>query len=360
MSFTIHFQNQSYSLPAFISVRTDLEWVKAIQKFCHAWVNDLPFVFNSSGSTGIPKAITFSKSQIIASAQNTIDALKLIPEKEHFLMCLHANFVGGSMVLARALVLNCEISVFEPSMHIFELLTEEHPYTVASFVPLHFQQNSFSAEKYERINKVLIGGASLSEEQVNLIKSFKNNTFHTYGMTETLSNVALRNIAFDNGFRPIFPNQIRINEDQCICVRTNFLSEEINTNDLAEWVDENCFKVIGRSDFTINTGGIKINPELLEAKICASDLTWKAETFFIGKAKNNFWGEEIVLVSNVLLPLEKIEKLRKDFISMNCKRELPKRFLQILAFPISANGKIARQKLNEWIDNQLVSFITER
>ncbi len=354
MSFTIHFQNQSYSLPAFISVRTDLEWVKAIQKFCHAWENDLPFVFNSSGSTGVPKEITFSKSQLIASAQNTIDALKLLAEKEHFLMCLHANFVGGSMVLARALVLNCEISVFEPSMHIFDQLAEEHPYSIASFVPLHFQQTSFSIEKYERINKVLIGGASLSDEQVNRIKSFKNNTFHTYGMTETLSNVALQNIALDNGFRPIFPNQIRINEAQCICVRTNFLTEEISTNDLAEWIGENCFRVLGRSDFTINSGGIKINPELLEAKICASDLNWKPGTFFIGKAKNNFWGEEIVLVSNVLLAQENIEKLRKDFTSMNCKKELPKRFLQINEFPISENGKIARPKLNEWIDNQLV------
>ncbi len=354
MGFAIHFQDKQYSLVEFLSVRTDQEWVKAIQRFCNVWENNLPFVFNSSGSTGIPKAITFNKAQIIESAQNTVRALDLKPIEEHFLLVLNANFVGGAMLIARALVLDCALSIYEPSMHFFEQISDSHPYTFASMVPLHFQQSSFSIKKYERIKTVLIGGANIPKEKIEILKSLANTSFHTYGMTETLSNVALRNLKTDKGFRPIAPNQIRMNEANCICVRTKFLSQEVQTNDLAEWVEENCFKVLGRSDFMINSGGIKNNPEVIEAKILASDLRWKPNTFFIGKAKHPVWGEEIVMVYQGNFTEDIFEKLKQDFIGMNCKKEIPKRFLRINEFPISKNGKIERQKLNEWIENQLV------
>jgi o-succinylbenzoate---CoA ligase len=352
MAFTIIIHKQAYSLQEFVAASFAEPYLMRAQEFLQNWQLDGSFTFYSSGTTAHPKPYLFRKNDLMLSAQNTLQALKLQSEQEHILLCLDVKFVGGAMMLARALILGCQVSLFEPTRNILGLLSKEHPYTFASFVPLQLQTLAENLPQFERIKTVLIGGTYISPELKARILLAKNRVFHTYGMTETLSNIALMQLGVDAGYWVIPPNKIRLNEWGQICIHTPLYPQEFISNDLGKWIDATHFEFLGRTDFVINTGGIKVHPEQVEKIIDEQELLPKDILYCIAKANHPLWQEEIALVSNTKIASIYLDKISDCFKKLGISYAKPQRIIYISEWPINENGKIRRGVINQIIENE--------
>lgn len=351
MAFEIIYKDITYKGFSFIEFDANTAFEKSIKQFLEIWNSEDSFSYRSSGTTGIPKTFTFPKSSLVASANATINALGLQAEQEHVLMCLSPSFVGGAMMIARALVLNCSCTLIPPTSDILNELNAHHPYTFASFVPLQLQTLQLHSEKYNLIKNVLVGGASIPKPIERQLSIFTNRTYHTYAMTETLSHVALRQIGKEQGYQAILPYSISLNEHSCLRISGGFLAEPIQTNDLGKFIDNERFFIVGRTDFVINSGGIKIQPEALELVLQEWDELGQTE-IAIGKLSHPILGEECVLFVSGDFDENRMKNLNEFLKGKGYQYEIPKRYFSVNGFPRNENGKLDRNKLNECLENQ--------
>ncbi|OYU97731.1 MAG: hypothetical protein CFE21_05435 [Bacteroidetes bacterium B1(2017)] len=353
MAMHIFFEANQYSIQEFVALKSEQTFVMHAQSFLKNWISNLPFTFNSSGSTGTPKTLTFAKESLLESAFATIQALNLSNNPQHILLCLSAQFVGGAMMLARALALDCPITILEPSSNVFSKIGSEHPYTFASFVPMQIMSEDFNLESFKKIEVVLIGGTSVSKALEVQLSAYPNRVYHTYGMSETLSHVALKRFGLMQGYKAIQPYSINLNQDGCILITNTNSQQIISTHDIGEWVGEKEFIITGRTDFIINSGGLKINPEPIEKivwEFFGSDLH---EVFVLAKAKHTLLGEEAILVGTRSIDEKELFLLKEYLSARGFKKEAPKRYSRINQIPLTLNGKLNRLKVNEWLDSQL-------
>ncbi|MCF8254530.1 MAG: AMP-binding protein [Bacteroidia bacterium] len=352
MAFSIIYSGSNFSLTEFCKESFEQDFLIVAQDFLSRWQNNHLFTFFSSGTTGSPKQFSFEKWQLIKSATATINALSLIKGEEHLLLCIHPKFIGGAMMLARALILDCEVTLFAPQSNIFDFIPQKHPYSFVSLVPLQVFNTKFDIDKFNQFRNVLIGGSSISKDLINKLSECKPKVFHTYATTETLSHVALKRLYKDIGYRVLPDYSVEIDSQNRVCISTPFLDQQLVTNDIGNWIKPNEFEILGRVDFAINSGGIKIQPENIEKVLEGLEWFKNRGEFYIGKAKDSILGEKIVLVVDFPLNDFEWQKLKDYLHSKAIKYELPKQVLQISQFPITESGKLNRRKLNEWIDYQ--------
>jgi len=224
------------------------------------------FTFHTSGSTGAPKRIIFHRHQLEISARITIEALQLKPGQTA-LVCLDTRFVAGTMMLVRSLVISMNIIIRKPVGD--PLADVSDPVDFIAVVPLQLTAMlKESVSRLDRIGTVLIGGAPLDEIIVKSLQKRPGTFFATYGMTETLTHVALRRL---NGPRKqevfhLLPGfSATVDVRGCLMLRASHLGDDpIETNDLVEFVDSFTFRIHGRVDDVINSGGVKIQPSKVE------------------------------------------------------------------------------------------------
>ncbi|MCG9880020.1 MAG: AMP-binding protein [Bacteroidia bacterium] len=351
MPFSINYKGRNYSLESFLSEEPDAPFLCHTHSFLKSWKEDSEFVFYSSGTTAAPKRLVFKKWQLIASAEATIAALNLRSD-EHILLCLDSKFVGGAMMLARALVLDCSITLAEPSSNILDILDENHGYTFASFVPLQLNNLEQHLVKFERISKVLVGGTSVSSELKKLLGSARNRVYHSYGATETLSHVALLEFGKDSFYKAIKPYKIRCNEEGQICIQSPILKDEWLTNDLGKFYDETSFEIFGRLDFLINSGAYKVQPEYIEKCIQNAGILPTSFEFVLAKAPHPLLMEEVVLVCTQANGSDYLEQIGKCLQEMGLSYAKPRRIILFSELPKNENGKIMRARINEVIENE--------
>lgn len=255
------------------------------------------FYVETSGSTGLPKALCLSKDKIVWSAKSTQRALNIHSNKEKILCCLPLNKVSGAMQYFRSKIWPAEIVFVNPSGN--PLLNYESSLncTVISLTPsqlFEILHNAKSIEKLASFSIVLIGGAAFDFEIPFL--QFKQTRFYqTYGMTETYSHIALKELPYEDVYLPLDGVEIDINDKGCLRIKAPVTDNQwIDTQDLAKLTGAG-FTFLGRIDNAINSGGIKIIAEQLESKI-AEKLGWKQQDFFIHKTAHEKWGEQVVLV----------------------------------------------------------------
>jgi O-succinylbenzoic acid--CoA ligase len=85
--------------------------------------------------------------------------------------------------------------------------------------------------------------------------------FETYGMSETLSHIGLKQILPEpEEYFTVFENvEISLDERNCLRIYAPKLNPDIlQTNDLVEIKNGKQFKFLGRIDNVINSGGAKI------------------------------------------------------------------------------------------------------
>lgn len=238
--------------------------------FCIDWMRGkTDFILFTSGSTGNPKEIHVSREQLKASAELTITALEL-KVNQTALVCLDTHYVAGIMMLVRALEAHMNIILVEPCSNPLENIDARQDIDFAALVPMQVITilNSPQRVQFERIKKVIIGGAPLPKKTQDILRKLNNECYATYGMTETLSHVALQKINGEHSqdfFEALSGITFSCDLRGCLIVQAPHLSAiPYITNDLVELISTSRFRWIGRIDTVINTGGVKVIPEKVE------------------------------------------------------------------------------------------------
>ncbi|MEJ0030768.1 MAG: AMP-binding protein [Bacteroidota bacterium] len=301
--------------------------------FCKEWHEGKEwFSLTTSGSTGTPKTIEVHRDQMTASAKKTIKALGL-RKGMTALVCLDVNFIAGKMMVVRSLVAGMEMVVVEPSADPFEGINSKIDF--AALVPYQVRNSNLSG-------KIIIGGAPISFELLSKIKATQTPIYATFGMTETLSHVALQKLNGNDAqdfFEVLDGIDISVDERQCLVIKADYLKDVIVTNDIVELINENQFRWLGRWDNIINTGGVKVIPEKIEKAIYDSIPDHK---YFVASLPHEQLGQQVVLVIEGSMTLEQEKELIENIRTRSSKYEVPGQILYSREFVRTQTQKINR------------------
>lgn len=318
---------------------TDFE--KKIDFFLEEWFSDSETVkVQTSGSTGVPKIFEVEKKKMINSAVMTCNFLRL-KEGDTALLCLPVEYISGKMMMVRSIERKLKLIIAEPSLKPIEDLQSEINF--CAMTPLQVEN---SLDKLHLIKNLIIGGAAVSESLKKRISGFKTHIYETYGMSETLSHIALKQLTPQTeDYFTAFEN-VSISQDErgCLKVFAPDLNPEIlQTNDLVEIRNERQFRFLGRIDNVINSGGVKIFPEELEALI-KKDIS--NEVVFLGLNDESL-GQKLILI----IEGESSEDLMKKISETQFEKSFhkPKEIIFIDKIPRTPNGKVNRRELMELI-----------
>lgn len=339
----IRLQEHTYTLESIEKLSDSHSYYKGLVDFMINWhLGDASFLFHTSGSTGTAKEIQISRNQILASVKATQDKLNLV-KGEKALMCLNPDFIASKMMAARAISVGMDLIITTPSSSPLKLL--ETTIDFGSFVPFQIYKmiRNGSISKLGQIKNVLIGGAQLDPWAVDILSQFKNNIYLTYGMTETVSHIALKKITGDDAkglYSTMKGVDIEIDDRSCLCISGAVTNHNlIVTNDVVQLKSKNTFEWLGRYDNIINSGGIKINPEKLEFLIAPSILD---NNFFVGGILDHELGQKCILVVEGKINLESFISIQKELLKSLPKHYIPKEVVSLDSFQYTQNGKLKR------------------
>lgn len=267
------------------------------QEFLNEWHNNEDHIIcHTSGSTGTPKEIRLSKKIVIESAERTNQYFGLGPDSV-FHSCISPDYIGGKMMAVRADVLGAILTFEEPSNK--PLRNYKGPIIdLLAVVPSQMIYILDNIKHIPEIRNIIIGGAKIPEELRIRIASSGLNAYETYGMTETASHIALRKVTkVPSPFRILNGISIKKDSEDRLIISIKSGNPEIlkfHTNDLVEILDEEkkSFQIIGRYDNIINTGGKKVNPEIIE-EILEKNLGCSV---LISSKPDSKWGEKIIMI----------------------------------------------------------------
>ncbi|MBV2166067.1 MAG: AMP-binding protein [Kaistella sp.] len=332
--------------PESLSPQTEFE--EKVISFLKEWQSDSTKVpVQTSGSTGIPKVFEIEKSKMLNSARMTCNFLNL-KEGDTALLCLPVQYISGKMMVVRALERKLKLSVVTPSAKPVQNLDVTIDFCAMS--PLQVEN---SLDQIHFIKNLIIGGAQVSQSLKNKIsqslkdKNTETTVYETYGMSETLSHIALKQIyPVSEEYFSVFKGiEIAWDERRCLKISAPALHPEIlQTNDLVKLKDDRHFKFLGRIDNVINSGGLKIHPEELESLLHSYI---PREAAFLG-VNDEKLGQKLVLViegeQNKDLTSQLDEALKETEKTFS-KNHLPKTIHFIPVFPRIPNGKLNRKEL---------------
>ncbi len=341
--------HRSYSLPELLLRCQKAEhsslprWEKEAWTFMAEWLLESPQVqLQTSGSTGLPKMLKIKKQYLRNSARMTLDFLHLLPG-DVALLCLSAKHIAGKMMIVRALEGGLNLLLREPNSNPLSGCKEK--IDLAAMVPLQVENIMAEGGKsaFAGIKQVIIGGAAVSAALAERIKDLPCCFRETYGMTETVSHIAMRKISRKGAspyFQPMPGVSLALDERSCLKIEAPHLSDKIIiSNDVAE-LSKQGFRLLGRYDNIINSGGIKLLPEEIERKI---GFLFK-ERFFISSRADARLGEKVVLTIETKQPdAYRRECLKTKLLEQLSPFECPKAIFFVEKFKETPSGKIIRE-----------------
>lgn len=320
-----------------------------VTDFIADWNSDSPTLYvQTSGSTGVPKKMEVRKIQMLESAKMTCRFFGL-KKNDKALLCLPLQYIAGKMVVVRALYAELDLYAVEPSGH--PLADTTVNFDFAAMIPLQVYNSLKIPEERERLSKIkhlIIGGGAIDEALERDLAGFPNAIYSTYGMTETLSHIALRRISGPEAnlyYTPLPNVQLSLSEDSTLIINAPLVADKtLITNDIAELRTDGTFRILGRRDNVINSGGIKIQIEEVERII----RPYIMGNFAISCIPHPKLGEAVVLLieeeSDIIIK-DKIEQLLPRY-------QHPLHICFVSAIPLTGNGKperVAIKKLAEQI-----------
>lgn len=345
--FELRYQSYHYSTSQALPNLEELpEFAQVAFTFCRDWLAGQEiFTQQTSGSTGAPKLQVLSRAQMEASAAAT-GAFFGATTGEHLLCCLNPAYIAGKMMLVRALVWDCPITLVEPSANPLLGLAEQ--FTFVALVPLQVEA-CLTEEKsrllLQSIPHVLIGGAPLPQKTQQRLVQQGIRAWQSFGMTETVSHIALAPIEEGELVYQALPGvAIGINEQDCLWIQSPMSgTAKIQTNDSIELRSKNTFTWLGRADFVVNSGGIKLFPEQLERRIAPLlEETCPESAYFLFGEKDNRLGEQLVLYVEGMVEETKRLALEAGLGQILGKYEVPKKVYFKAAFAYTPTRKINR------------------
>jgi O-succinylbenzoic acid--CoA ligase len=324
------------------------EWEQNIWQFIIDWFNPTvqTITVHTSGSTGTPKAIAHAKQHMLHSAALTCGALGL-KAGNHALLCLPVNKIGGMMMVIRSLYLRMDLYCLKPTTTPLAQLDETH-FDFAAFTPMQLHSAFKDYGQFTKagaIGNILLGGESISAETLQLItRKFDNPIYATFGMTETISHIALKRLNGKNAaahFKMLEGIGISTDKEGRLIIEAPALGQpHLLTNDLVKIVSATEFDWLGRTDNVINSGGVKIHPEEIEQQLQPHI----EPAFFIGALPDERTGQKLVLaIEMTTLSAKDKAELQELFAGLD-KLHRPKSVLLFTYFERTPNGKIKRKE----------------
>jgi O-succinylbenzoic acid--CoA ligase len=341
----LFFPNRVYHHKELLPVAHQLldqpkEWLQEFAQVIIDWHDDRDFMTaQTSGSTGVPKTIKLSKESMTKSALKTGHYFDL-PKGTHALAALPYSFIAGKMMVVRSLVLNWNYTIVPPQSNPLAYLEDEIDF--AAMTP--HQLSTVIREsrwKLGLVKKILLGGAPVGKELMQQIQSIESEVYLGYGMTETITHIAvkrLNGIDLSEKFTALSGVQFSTSKEGTLHIKADHLEKEIYTTDVVELINDREFNWLGRADNVINSGGIKIHPEQVEAKI-SSVLD---QPFFITSRESELYGQEVILLveGNAIDTLELMDRLSRQL----SKKQLPKDIIFVPRFEYTDTGKVKRKE----------------
>ena len=333
----------------------------SLEKFLEEWNNPSEFVeVKTSGSTGEPKRMMVEKRRMLNSARITCDFLGL-REGDTALLCMSTDYIAGKMMVVRSIERGLKLISVEPSGHPLSSLlsppltpparlcrlarprTQEgnnYQLSLVAMVPMQVYNSLQVPEEKERLMQIrhlIIGGGAIDEAMERELREFPNAVWSTYGMTETLSHIALRRISGPDAsdwYTPFPSVEISQSPEGCLIINApEVCAETLVTNDIVEIVN-NRFRILGRKDNVICSGGIKLQIEEIEREL----KPYVRVPYIISKRKDEKFGEVVVLLT------EGSTDEAKDICEKNLpKYHIPKVYLHVDKIPLTETGKPARK-----------------
>ena len=336
----------------------------SVDEFLAEWHSDSPYVeVKTSGSTGEPKPMLVEKRRMLASARRTNDFLGL-QEGDTALLCMSLDYIAGKMMVVRALERGLKLVCVEPSGHPLaiqgavtqsgqspnvEFPSVESPCVdFAAMVPMQVYNSLQVPEERERLRRIrhlIIGGGAVDERLAETLKAFPNNVWSTYGMTETLSHIALRRLSGPEAsewYTPFPTVKVCVNEEGCLVIDApEVCAERLVTNDIAELSTQTgqspcvVFRILGRKDNVICSGGIKIQAEEVE-RLLRPHLR---VPYLISKRPDEKFGEAVVLLTegDTAEAQAVCEEVLQKFLR-------PRAYVHVSRIPLTETGKPARRQ----------------
>jgi O-succinylbenzoic acid--CoA ligase len=316
----------------------------SLDDYLAEWHNDSDTVLvHTSGSTGSPKPLLVEKRRMEASARITCQFLGL-KEGDTALLCLPLDYIAGKMMVVRAITCGLRLVDVPPSGHPLSLLPDTD-LTFAAMVPLQVFNSLQVPEERKRlmaIRHLIIGGGAVDETLSRELSEFPNAVWSTYGMTETLSHIALRRLNGDEAsewYTPFASVSVSQSANGCLVIDApQVSSERLITRDVAEVRPDGRFRILGRIDNVACSGGLKIQMEEVERMLKPH----LRGAFLVTKRHDKRLGEALTLLTE------------EDPVSMEeiCRRVLPKHwqpryYMQVKHIPMTETGKPARHLAQE-------------
>ncbi len=323
-----------------------------VYEFLKEWFSETEtMTLNTSGSTGSPKQITVYKKDMMQSAIITCQFLNL-KKYDKTLLCMPLSSIAGKMLIVRALVAGLDLYPVTPGGN--PLKDTEINFQFAAMVPLQVfnsLQSEVEKERLKHIKNLIIGGGAIDKGMEVELQLFPNNVYSTYGMTETLSHIAIRKLNGKDtyaGYIPLPSVKVSLSEDDCLIVNAPMVCPNtLYTNDIAQIDADGAFRIIGRKDNVINSGGIKIQIEQVEEKL----KTIISCPFAISAYPDAKFGEIVVLLTEKPVSKEKIQQSLPHYM-------IPKKIILTETIPLTRTSKIDRVAVRKLV-NKLTCQVSQ-
>lgn len=316
------------------------------KQFIDEWNNEKDYIIQkTSGSTGKPKEIQIKKSQMIASAKATGEFFDM-DNLNNVLLCISPSYIGGKMLIIRAISYNLDIICAPIDNNPLKNLNSNVDFV--SMVPLQVKETlEKNPEKFDLIKTVIIGGAPVQKDLTERLQDFETKFYSTYGMTETVSHIALKLLKNGNKkFKAVGHTYFEENKGNLVINAPHLGIKSLKTNDVVELYDNKSFEWLGRSDFIINSGGVKVIPEKIEDELSG---LLEPDTFLISSKKDKKLGERIILLTTYK-DLD-INNIKSYLLKKKFKYEIPKEIIVLRELIRLPNGKIDRLKNQKLIES---------
>ena len=325
---------------------------KALAGFLEEWYAPANSIeVQTSGSTGIPKTIRLKKDFIAQSAMRTLKFFNL-KEGDRVLHCLPVKYIAGKLMVIRALIGNLDMYYTHPSTSFSFLQTKS--FRFAAMIPHQVQKilDSGPAEEswIQNISNLLIGGSAIPHPLENRLKNVSSACWSSYAMTETATHVALRKINDKNAdeyYHCLEDITVQLSDIGCLNIYMPGLPQQpLKTNDIAEIQDPKTFRILGRADNVIISGGLKFSPEQLEKKL----EQYLNLPFLITSLPHESLGQQLALVIEGTETGTAIPGIKEICQSCLKKYEQPRKILFIPLIPKTDSGKPDRNALKSCLN----------
>lgn len=318
------------------------QWKKDIVNFLIDWFSDKETMqVTTSGSTGKPKSIALKKKYMEASARATLDFFKLKPN-DRAMLCLPEKFIAGKMMLVRAVIGKLDLYCIEPTS---KPISDLPQINFAAMTPAQMAV-LLESEKgigfLNNIQKLIVGGSFIPSDLEKSMQQLQSAIWHTYGMTETITHIALRKVNGEGAsewFRPLPGVELQLEDNDCLQIDAPKIGvHSLLTNDRAE-ISNKGFRILGRIDHVVNSGGIKLFPESIEKKI----ETYLDTPFFLCGVDHEQFGQVLGMVLQKSVSFRCKEDILTILETKLTGLEIPKHIKFVEEIEYSPNGKIVRK-----------------